>query len=137
MTFFTGSGSCQITESRWTKLQVTLIKVSQKSVISTTTLMSSIGLLAPSEKKVLLGRMHMTFSVASQSSLEVPNVPEFSNPFDSENKTIEGVVVRSTKCAAMRIPMSQGSQCPNLYSRLKSRLGCISKSRFCRGHVVS
>ena len=47
------------TQDRWTKLQEMFHRLSKKSVISARTLMSTIGLLASTEKTVKLGRMHM------------------------------------------------------------------------------
>ena len=47
------------TQDRWTKLQEMFHHLSMKSVISARTLMSTIGLLASTEKTVKLGRMHM------------------------------------------------------------------------------
>ena len=47
------------TQDRWTKLQEMFHRLSMKSVISARTLMSTIGLLASTEKTVKLGRMHM------------------------------------------------------------------------------
>ena len=47
------------TQDRWTKLQEMFHRLSLKSVISARTLMSTIGLLASTEKTVKLGRMHM------------------------------------------------------------------------------
>ena len=47
------------TQDRWTKLQEMFHCLSLKSVISARTLMSTIGLLASTEKTVKLGRMHM------------------------------------------------------------------------------
>ena len=47
------------TQDRWTKLQEMFHCLSKKSVISARTLMSTIGLLASTEKTVKLGRMHM------------------------------------------------------------------------------
>ena len=46
-------------QDRWTKLQEMFQRLSKKSVISVRTLMSTIGLLASTEKTVKLGRMHM------------------------------------------------------------------------------
>ena len=48
------------TQDRWTKLQEMFHRLSLKSVISARTLMSTIGLLASTEKTVKLGRMHMS-----------------------------------------------------------------------------
>ena len=47
------------TQDRWTKLHEMFHRLSMKSVISARTLMSTIGLLASTEKTVKLGRMHM------------------------------------------------------------------------------
>ena len=47
------------TQNRWTKIQEMFRRLSLKSVISTRTLISTIGLLASTEKTVKLGGMHM------------------------------------------------------------------------------
>ena len=51
--------TAQDEQDRWTKLQEMFHRLSMKSVISARTLMSTIGLLASTEKTVELGRMHM------------------------------------------------------------------------------
>ena len=57
--FLLDLGLVKPTEDRWTKLQDMFRRLSSKSVISARTLMSTIGLLASTEKTVKLGRMHM------------------------------------------------------------------------------
>ena len=52
-------GLVKATQDRWTKLLDMFRRLSSKSVISARTLMSTIGLLASTEKTVKLGRMHM------------------------------------------------------------------------------
>ena len=50
---------------------------------------------------------HETLSMASQDSLEIQNVPEFSHSLDSENETTQGMVVKPTKRPVRRIPTPQ------------------------------
>ena len=57
--FLLDLGLVKPTQDRWTKLQDMFRRLSSKSVISARTLMSTIGLLASTEKTVKLGRMHM------------------------------------------------------------------------------
>ena len=58
------------TQDRWKKLQEMFHRFSLKSVISARTLMSTIGVLASTEKTVKLGRKtYETISVASQNSV--------------------------------------------------------------------
>ena len=66
---------------------------------------------------------HETFSVASQSSLEIPSLSDFSHSLDSENEMTWGMVVKPAKKPKWRIRRSQGSRRLNLYRRLKRRLG--------------
>ena len=57
--FLLDLGLVKPTQDRWTKLQDMFRRLSSKSVISARTLMSTIGLLASTEKTVKLDRMHM------------------------------------------------------------------------------
>ena len=57
--FLLDLGLVKPTQDRWTKLQDMFRRLSSKSVISARTLMSTIKLLASTEKIVKLGRMHM------------------------------------------------------------------------------
>ena len=57
--FLLDLGLVKPTQDRWMKLQDMFRRLSSKSVISARTLMSTIGLLASTEKTVKLGRMHM------------------------------------------------------------------------------
>ena len=45
-------------------------------------------------------------------------------------------MAKSLKCDERCRPSSQGPQCPTLYRRLKRRLGCSLRSKFCKGSVV-
>ena len=53
---------------------------------------------------------YLTFSVASQESLEIFDVSGHTSPLESKNDTTWGMVVRPTKCATRRISPSQGTQ---------------------------
>ena len=57
--FLLDQGLVRPTNDRWSKIQNSFTKISKKSVISARTLMSTIGLLASTEKTVKLGRIHM------------------------------------------------------------------------------
>ena len=119
------------TQDRWTKLQM-FHRLSLKSVISARTLMSTIGLLASTEKTA-----YETFSVASQNSLEISDASGHTDPLESENDTKRGMVVRPSKCATRRISPPQGTRKTYLYRRLKRRLGRSLRSKFYRRSLVS
>ena len=80
---------------------------------------------------------HETFSMASQDSLESSDALEFSNSLDSQNETTQGMVAKSPKRPSRRIPTPQRSRHPNLYRRIKRRLGRSLKSRLRRRSMVS
>ena len=85
------------TQDRWTKLQM-FHRLSMKSVISARTLMSTIGLLASTEKTVKLGRMHMRpFQWHLKTHWKYP-MP-LDTPIPWNQKMIRhGMVVRPSKC---------------------------------------
>ena len=57
--FLLDQGLVRPTSDRWNKIQISFNRISKKSVISARTLMSTIGLLASTEKTVKLGRIRM------------------------------------------------------------------------------
>ena len=85
--------------------------------------MSTIGLLASTEKTVKLGMIHM------RPFQWHPNASKFSHSLDSENETTGGMVVEPTKRPVRRIPTPQGSRHLNLYRHLKRRLGRTLRSQ--------
>ena len=80
---------------------------------------------------------HETFSVASQESLEIPDVSELTNSLDSDNDTTRGMVARPHKSNVRTITTSQGSRNTHLYRRLKRRLGRSYRQRFSKRTMVS
>ena len=124
------------TQDRWTKLQM-FHRLSMKSVISARTLMSTIGLLASTEKTEIGQDVYETFSVASQSSLEISDTSGHTNSLESEDDTTQGMVVRLSKCATRRTSPPQGTQKTDIYRRLKRRLGRSLRSKFYRRALVS
>ena len=78
-----------------------------------------------------------TFSVASQSSLEISNASELSSPLGSENDTTRGVVVGPQKRATRRISPPKGTRSTHIYRRLKRRLGRSLRSTIYKRGLVS
>ena len=78
-----------------------------------------------------------TFSMASQSSLEISNASELDNPMDTENDTTRGLVVRPTKRDVRRISSPQGTRNSHIYRRLKRRLGRSLRKSYSKRSLVS
>ena len=78
-----------------------------------------------------------TFSVASQNSLEISDASGHTDPLESEDDTIWGMVVRPYICATRRISPPQGTRKTNLYRCLKFMLGRSHRSTFNSRALVS
>ena len=110
------------TQDRWTKLQEMFHHLSLKSVISARTLMSTIGLLASTEKTVKLGRMHMRpFQWHLKTHWKYLMPLDKLIPWNQKGK-----VVRPSKCATRRTSPPQGTRKSDIYRHLKCRLGAHS-----------
>ena len=85
-------------------------RLSLKSVISARTSMSTIGLLALTEKTLKLGRIHMRpFSMLSQDSLEIFYASGHTDTLESEDDITWEMVVRPLKCATRRVCPPKGT----------------------------
>ena len=95
-----------------------------KHVLTTRCLMSLIGLLASTEKMVPEGRLHMRllFSFTSRSTGDIISRGQPSS-LVRDHFSSPRVVAKSCKCDEGCRPSSQRPQYPNLYRRLKRRLG--------------
>ena len=78
-----------------------------------------------------------TFLMASQDSLEIFDPSGHTNPLESENDTIQGMVVRPQKCATQTVFPPKGTRKTDLYRRLKRRMGRTLRSRLNRRGLVS
>ena len=110
------------TQDRWTKLKM-FHRLSLKSVISARTLMSTIGLLASTEKTVKLGRMHRRpFQWHLKTHWKYPMPLDTPIPWNQRTR---------------RTSPPQGTQKTDIYRRLKCRLGRSLRSKFYRSALVS
>ena len=136
--FLLDQGLVRPTNDRWNKIQISFNRISKKSVLSARTLMSTIGLLASTEKTVKLGRIHMRpFQWHLKTHWRFPMPLNSPIPWTRENETTREMVAKPPKCSKWRILTPERSRHSNLYRRIKRRLGRALKSRLRRRHMVS
>ena len=126
--FLLDLGLVKPTQDRWTKLQDMFRRLSSKSVISARTLMSTIGLLASTEKTVKLGRMHMRpFQWHLKTHWKYP-MP-LDTPIPWNQKMIRhGEWWLDPKNVLQGVSPPKGTRKTDLYRRLKRRLGRALRS---------
>ena len=128
--FLLDLGLVKPTQDRWTKLQDMFRRLLSKSVISARTLMSTIGLLASTEKTVKLGRMHMRpFQWHLKTHWKYPMPLDTPIPWNQK-------MIRHGEWWLDPTNMLQGeflhpriTRKTDLYRRLKRRLGRTLRSR--------
>ena len=130
------SALVKLTQERWLKLQDLILRLKSKGVLTARCLMSLIGLLASTEKMVPEGRLHMRpFQFHLKEHWRYPQSLDSLLPW---TETIEThldwrqSLKRDERCR----PSSQRPRYPNLYRRLKRRLGHSLRSKFYKGPVV-
>ena len=66
--------------------------------------MSTIGLLASTEKTVKLGRMHMRpFQWHLKTHWKYSDASGHTDPLESENDTTQGMMIRPQECVTKRV----------------------------------
>ena len=131
------NGVVRPTQNRWEALQQKITVLLQNRSCRVRTFMSLIGLLTATEKQVTLGRLHETYSVAPQETLESPRISGKGDPNSEVSPSVLAVVDPRGKCpkgSALTPPATRSS---NLYRRLKRRLGCSLRRLHSKRYLVS
>ena len=124
------------TQERCLNLQDSILHLKSKHVLTARCLMSLIRSLTSMEKMVPEGRLHMRPFQFHLKEHWRSSVIGHAPALVRDNFSSPRVVAKSHKCDERRRPSTQRPQYPNLYRRLKRRLGRSHRASLYKGFVV-